>query len=189
LEELNLGSLPSNKNVRARDIEEDRKRFLSDSGIADVYSLFGRYPYIDSLETVSKALKISLDEANERMDCLKNLSLVAFSEDGYRINESIEFKLDQIQDKDLKVKRHLARILQISAQIKKADRFSDRFLNACSTLNNIEDLMDDLNTAVDKFLKKNESIPSHRKDFHISLTFANAVNDISLNSNEVNNEK
>ncbi len=181
-----LESLPNNKTLYNRDLSEDLRKLYEDNAVAEVYAIFAKHPVIKSTQELAAILKISLEQATDNLDCLKNVGLVVFTAKGYQLSsdpKTIDFGKDP--DKETRLKNHVSRLLHITSKLPKADKYSDKFVNACSSMENIKQLNRDLIKCVDDFIKRNENIPKEKRDHLISLCFANTINDISLESNEV----
>ena len=165
---MSYGLESKKASVYGRDYETDLDAYFNDVKLQQILALFGPHEFIQNAKHLSDIAGISEIEAMDKLECLKNLSLISVNDNGYFKKKKV-FTQAVLPEKKDRLTRHSMRLMQIASLYPEAEQFCDDFLTFSTSEQLCRSFHEKITAAKNEFIAKSNDLKT--SDQNRILTF------------------
>ena len=174
---LSAGLESKKASVYGRDYEKDLDAYFNDVSLMQALALFRHYKYIQNAKHLADISKITETEAMDKLECLKNLSLLGVNENGYFSKTNYNAQVPNT-DKRVRAKQHSIRLMQMASLYLEAERFSDDFLVFSTSEELFREFYEKVAEAKNEFIAKSNKLSPEKQKQILTFGLGFVVDDI-----------
>lgn len=159
--------------------------YFNDVSLLRIFALFGPHKYIQNAKHLSDIAGISEVEAMDKLECLKNLSLLGVNEKGY-FNKTNHIEHIPTQSKKIRVKQHSMRLMQVASLYPETEKFCDDFLAASTSEQLMREFYEKIALAKSEFIAKTNQLKAEEKSCLLTFALGFLVDEIDTDKGASN---